>query len=709
MPKIYECQTTRSYITALKVLDNTFVAYSTVQNGIVFLDFEECNITKNVVNRNLNSNTTAVAFSPNSEMFAFVNNKTIYIIDIQTKKTIQNISTDDEIVDILSFDPSSTYILAGTKSGRVLQYKYDKTAILSRLCSFPHDRDSIYLKFKEDENYVSSFAFFNSTVACSGYGGAIFIMDLHSQANKNIITHRRSRIDALCFIDENTLLSGNSDGTLDVTPLDNTKAYKTISTPLSTIKHIVVLPNPDYAMVSGNTNIISIIDMRRAKIMHSKYAEFNANIISMDILNGETIVVALDNKKIVYLELPSIDKLKSFILHNSFEKAYKLIQDEPMLKGSLEHKLLEEKFDTKYKEATKELINQHKTAAAQILDPFKKVKSKQQEIRNLFIAFDNFRRFHGLFLEKKYALAYAMCSKYEPLKQTVQYKKMEQVFKLAFANAQRQVIQGNTYGAKALLHEYATVISKKPIINLILTQNREFTEFLQAVKDKDYLRINKLIDANVLFSQIPNYIALNEEVQDKLQNIKFSIKSGEIIIAKKLLFSLEKVPHVSDEVQLLNLECKHMLILKKAYKNDNFKSCYQVLDSHKSLKTTELGILLEKHWSKLMRTCEEFALKGNIKDIKQTLGELIHITSRQSKIGDLIRVSFHVKINTLISSSKFNGAEQIIYTYIDIFGLDSEIGHIMKTFEKSSSIKLAFTQTERPARNSWVNSPVIMK
>lgn len=165
MPKIYECHTARSSITDLKVVDSSFVAYSTLQNGIVILDFEECEIVKSVISRNLNSNVTAVAFSPDSKMFAFVNDKIIYIIDIHTKKTVQNIDTNDEIVTILSFDATSTYIIAGTKSGRVLQYKYDKKAILSRLCSFPHNRESIYLKFKEDENYVSSFAFFNSTMA----------------------------------------------------------------------------------------------------------------------------------------------------------------------------------------------------------------------------------------------------------------------------------------------------------------------------------------------------------------------------------------------------------------------------------------------------------------------------------------------------------------------------------------------------------------
>ncbi len=711
MPKIYECLIARSKITDLVALNNDTIAYSTLQNGISLIDYQECDIKRSIINNKINNHVTALSFSPNSEMFAFVNNRIIYILDIQTKEIIQNISVDDEDIDILSFDPTSTYIIAGTKNGRVLQYKFDNASLLSRLCSFPHNRNSIYLKVKENENFVSAFAFHKNIFACSGYGGAIFIIDLNSQANKEIITHHRTRVNKLCFINENTLVSGNEDGSVDITSLSNTKAYKTINTPLSSIHQIIVMPNPNYLMVCGTTNIISILDIKNYKIIHSKYAEFTSNINKIAMINDEIIMVALENKRIAYIELPSVEKLKSLILHNSLEKAYKLIQTEPMLQGSHEHQLLEEKFEIKFTEATQALINQNRTLATQIIDMYKKIPSKQQQIKDLFTAFDNFRRFHGLFLEKKYALAYAMASKFEALKETIQYKQMEKVFKIAFSNAQRQVIQGNIPGAKALLFEYGAVMAKKPIIQLILTQNKEFIEFLQAINKKDYETINKLINTNKLFSQIPNYISLNEEIEDKLKNIEFSIRSGEIVIAKKLLFSLANVSHIQEKVANLNLECKYALILRKAYKENHFQTCYETLDSHKSLKFTELGILLEKHWSKLMRTCEEYALNGNIKDIKKELDGLMRLPSRRGKIGDLIRVSFQVRIKMLIESKNFRGAETIIYTYVDIFGLDSEINQIMKNFERMSPLKLAITQSQeqRPSRDSWLESPIIMK
>jgi len=152
-------------------------------------------------------------------------------------------------------------------------------------------------------------------------------------------------------------------------------------------------------------------------------------------------------------------------------------------------------------------------------------------------------------------------------------------------------------------------------------------------------------------------------------------------------------------------------LLKEAYEDDDFKKCYEILDIHKFLKTIELGLFLEKHWSKLMQKCEEYALDGNIRDIKKTLGNLIELSTRHTKIGDLIRVSFHVRIKNLMDTKSFRGAEAIIYTYIDIFGTDSEINHIMKIFEDVSGLKLAITQIQlqRPTRDSWRESDIIMK
>ncbi len=706
MRKINKCLTARSNITQLTALDNDLVAYATELDGIKLFSYKSCNLKINLVSEYLNDKTTAVCFSKNGELLAFANNTIIYIIHMPTRKLLKSIDTDGEKIEIISFDPSSSYIIAGSSNGRVLQYKYDGSLLLSRLCSFPFDKTREYSKIKK--NFVSAFAFCENQIACSGYGGSIFVIDLLSQANKEIITHGRSRINALCFLNEYTLISGNVDGAIDIISLKNIHTYKRLNAPFRKIQQILVMPNPNYIMVTSHNNI-AIFDVKNYKLIDTNYIELDASINKVTIINKETLMVAFANKEIIKIELPNIEKLKSLILHNSLDGAFELITHEPMLKGSQEHLELEQRYKEIYLKAVDALIHHNKELALQLTDMFKHTQVKKDEIRSLFLAFDNYPMFQEHFSEKKLTLAYAMANKYPALQYTWQYSRMERAWKEVFKSAQRQILLGKEENAKLCLSEYMTIISKRQSIQLILKQNKEFIKFLKAIEKKDYKKVTQLALKNELFTQIPTYHALINEALIYLQKAKSCIKKADVKKAQTYLCKIEAIPDLKDEVTQLYAECKDITILQNTYEDNNFKSCYELLDLHKHLISIELGKLLQKHWSKLIYQCEKYALKGDIKKIKTTLGELITLKSRRGKIGDLLRLSFHTKIQTLINKEKIKQAENIIYSYIDIFGKDKEISSIMKEYETTFSKKLAITYDEytKPTRDSWIYSDII--
>lgn len=691
MFKIYECQNAKSNIIELKVLSDSLVAYCTEFHGVEIFDFNSCKIKKTIANHCLNLSMNICSFSPDLKLFAFVSNQVLCVSDIESNELIYTIEVHGEEIEIISFDLSSNYIIAGTKHGKVLQYKINSSSHLFELYTFTCDRfDS---KNNEIENFVTAFAFYEKKFACSSYAGTIFVMDLLTKTNKNLISSNKARITALYFLDENTLLSANDNGKVDIFLLNKENSFRSIATPILDIKQIIIMPNPNYIMISGNSNVTTIIDIKNFKIAHSKYIKFHAEINKIALLNNNSLLVALRNNKILHVELPGIATLKSLILHNSFEKAFELIEKEPMLQGSQEHKKLEEMFQNSYEDALKALIDKKNILAIQILDAYKDIKCKQAIIRDLYHAFKYYPRFQELFLEKKYALAYVISFKFEPLKKTPEYKKMEEIFKLVFLNAQRHVMQNNLSRAKDLLSEYSTVVSKKPLIKLLLTQNREFVDLLKAIQRRDFQTVYQLVDKNELLKQIPNYVALNTQIQESLKEIEANIKIGEISRAEVLLLTLEGIGHISEKVKDLQKKCRCVLLLQKAYEESDFKSCYEILDMHDYLRSVELGLFLEKHWFKLVLKCEEFALIGNIEDIQKTVGEFIDLRERSDKIRDLLRVGFHVRIGILADKKDFKSAETTIYVYIDEFGVDKEIKQIMKKFEKISSHKLALTQT----------------
>ncbi len=703
MPIVYDCQHARSEIISFTKLNNDSLAICTKYHGAKIL--KECRVEKSFKDKDLSFNTTAVCFSPDAQLIAFASNAYLHIANLSTKQRIKSIYTDNENLTLLIFDPSSQYIIAGTIEGRVFLYKYNSNSQLSRLCSFPHQRGET----RVENNFVSSMAVHKNILAVSGYGGAIFIINIHSQANKIILLHGTSAKGALHFLNDNSIISGDNNGNLQLISIRDNSLIKTINLPFRNIKEIISIPKTKYLIIHANTKTILIVDSKEFKILQSNYLEFEDDIQSIEALDAATLIVCLKNQKILRVELPSRQRLNSLIIHNSIDEAYALIQREPMLQDTLEYKSLEKMYDKAYVDATDALINQNKILANQIMEIYRDVSLKEESIRVLFKSFENYNRFKTLYLEKKYALAYAMCSKFPALKMTKQYNSMEMRWRETFTNAQRHILLGKIDFAKALFEEYITVNSKRPMIQLILKHNNLFIDFLRALDKKDFKKANEISLNNTLFTQMPIYKTLKSDIDKSIKRVEAYIKKNKINLAKKSLAKIEGTPGLSQKIEQLHSMCDEMLALQELYEKSDFYSCYELIDTHPHLCFSELGELLQKHWSKLMNECEEYASRGNIQTIKATLGELITLNGRKERIGYLLRVSFQVQIKYFLANKKLKSAKSVIYSYIDIFTKDSEISSLMKKYEAISREKLAITQPQgkRVSRDSWQTSKII--
>lgn len=707
MQTAHEYFTTNSEIIELSIINNGQIALYTKNHGIKFASIKKCKVEMELRNKKFNPDIICIAFAPNAKHLAFYVKQNIYVLHIHTNLIIQSIPVNDEKIELLSFDISSRYIIAGTSSGRVLQYNIDGTTLLTRLCSFPAQRP--IGRYKIPKNFVSAIAFHKNKVACSGYDGAIIIVDLITLSDKIVISHARTTIDTLCFIDEDTIVSGNRDGVIYITSISNTKKYKQLNAPFINIKQIIVMPDSSYIMLHSQTNYIAVINIKTLKIIDDKYLIFQNNIKKM-LLMDNTLMVALQNDKVLKIKLPSNKDLKYLTKNNFFEEAYKLILDEPILKNTQEHKELESKYDKIYLQAIDALIKNNKEYAMQLMEMFKNIPSKQGDIRLLLKTFNNYPKYKELYINKRYALFYAMSDKFSPLQKTIEYKNMEKIWKEKFTKAHKEVVLGNKVGAKAILSEYMTIISKREIIHLVIHNNSAFIDFLKAIDKKDYQKTHRLAQTNNLFTKIPSFNELNIELDNKLKNIKKYIYNGEVETASKELLKLKNIPTINKKVLDLSDKCLGMIKLREAYDSNNFISCYEILDMNNHLKSSELGVLLEKHFSKLIKKCEKFAMDGDIKSIKKSLSKLVAIESRKEKIGNLFRVSFLSKITSLIKNKALENAQSIIYTYIDTFGMDNDIYPLMKRFEALSSTKLAITQNQNPrlSRDYWITSKIIM-
>jgi len=706
MPEMSECQKVRSEVTALKALHNNTIALSTKTHGIQIFATDDCQNRKILSISQLNHKTTAIDFHPSDNICAIANDKVIYIISLTNKSVLQTIFTHNGAIDILRFIPNRPYLVSGTKEGRVMLYRYDGHSEISRLVSFPHIRE----KRKITNNYVSVFAFSQNYIASSGYGGCVSLVHLNSHKQVKVFCDSKVRVNSLCFIDEEKLLFGNVDGTIYLQALKNKEKVLSINMPFTDIKNIIHFPQSNFVIISGKSNSISLINIKTAKIISQKYLTCKDEIHTMTLTNEQNLIVSLKNNQTYHVKFANVQDLKECIRNKNLQKAFEIIDTDPRLQGTKEHKRVEVLYDKLYANAFISLINSNKKELKKIIDIIKNIKSKTDDVSLLYKAYNNYVKFKSLYLEKKYALAYNLSDKFPPLKYTPQYKKMEETFKETYTFAQKQIRIGRQDIAKEILAPYITVLSKRRLIHLLLKQNKEFLEFVKALEKKDYKVIHSLISKYEFFKDIPGYSALQKSQEILLKNVSSAINNVKVDEAIQQIKSLQNFTCNEDKLEELYDNALSVKKLLSCYEENDFQTCYALIDSDERLQKLEIAKLLEKHWQKLMIECENYAFQGDIQSIKETLHELISIPTRVQRTGDLLRLSFYTQIKHLINKNKFKSAENIIYSYIDIFGLDTEIKALMRTYEKLSGDKLAITENQNltKERNAWLDSEFIV-
>jgi len=708
MNRYTPCLRSRTDIIAIELLKNNDIIFATQSKVIKIFSFRDCKIKQNLSIDLLGYKTTAIAFHKTLDIVAIANSNVIYIVNTKTKEVTQTIPATDGSVMKLAFIDNSPYILSGTTHGRVFQYRYDKKSFLSRICSFPYIGNG--KKVIAKTNYVSVITSYQNLIACSGYGGAIIISKLNSHSNRIVIEVSKVKITALTFLSKNIIVAANSTGHIFIIDIKIKSATKTIDTAFDEISEIVSIPNTKFLFLISKSKQIALLNSESKKLINSNFLHFANDAKAIKVIDEKNLIILLQNNEFIHVALASASKIKSYIMKNELDKAFELIKQNPMLEGTKEHKRIEVLYKKIFDKAVESLIHSRQQEAWQLLEPFKNIESKADEIRDLFESFDLYPKFRNLFLNKKYPLAYVFCDKRKALQYTRQYKKMEEIFHETYDFAQKQILMGREDVAHEMLSPYMVVSSKREIIKLLLRQNDSLLEFLQAIEEKNYFVINKLANEYPILCEIPSYMLLKQSNTASLETIRELIYETKLDEAVDMIKELESDLYLKDELVKLYDEVNIVRKFLNYYNKNNFVKCYEMIDKHELLENLEIANMLEMHWLKLTGECEKYAFEGDIKALKKTMGDLIGIKTRTAKIGDLLRLCFWIKIKQLITVKAFNNAQNIIYSYIDIFGFDKEIDAIMQRYEKASSNKLAIIPQDQKykPRDNWLNSKKIM-
>jgi len=277
----------------------------------------------------------------------------------------------------------------------------------------------------------------------------------------------------------------------------------------------------------------------------------------------------------------------------------------------------------------------------------KKVQKTSNDTINQTTTKLHYKKFKEYIKEDKTTLAYAMVQKHPLLKHTIQYTNLQKEWQECFEKAQKDMLEGEYDKAKQRLKKYTNVLSKKTIINFMLRQSEQYTTLLKTLKkDNIYKTTTKL-------AKIQSTKQLKTEITKTIQHLKMEKK------------------------------------LEIAYSVSDFASCYELIDRYRYLQTTQLGTMLQKHYSKTIQTCEEYAIKGDMSMLKQASKNIVNIKSKEAKLLNLLKLCSSSMVFNLLSKREFDSVQQAIYKYIDIFGKDTNIKFMIKIYETKTKTKIA--------------------
>ena len=705
MPNIAPLITENGPITMLQRLHDGRIGVVTDSNGVYLLRPETGAIENHMKIEELRPLEHSTAFSGDGSYFAFAHTtargNAVRIIDLASKELRRSYATQENPVELLAFDDTGTYIVAGTTTGRVFLWRTDGNNLLARLSSFPEYTPHLLTLPKQ--NYVSAAAFGKNAVATTGYGGSVVVTNVHTQANTKRLKPGKARIDALFFLDERRIVAGNEDGVIIVMHTEELHPTRRIGTGIGPIKHLLLLPNRHFLLAASEFNHIALINLETMEVLNNRYVTTPSPIRSMTAHTDHSVIVGMADGMIADVDLSPFSDFNRLLEAEKYVDAYILCDQEPFIKESAEFQRLEAKFEEAYDRAHRLLALERREDAHHVLLPFMKIGSKGKEIRALFSAFDHYPRLNHLVAEKKYSVAYGLCAQYPPLKRTAPYLAMEKEWEEAFSKAQKLVLTGRERQARQTFEHFLTVGEKSAYIRMLLQNKAIVFAFAKALSSKDFVALKRVTEQEPILRNTPSYKSVMESAATIIEAIMGAIKSGQFDKADLLCDELLRIPHLSHHHESVSRFIDKAKKLFRLHKEKRFFELYRFLDTTTELSVLPLAKKAEERWNKKIQECEEAALKGNTAAIKEILGDLITLPTRNEKIGNLLRASYQMQIKHLLAKENPDRAGRAIERYIDIFGIDNETRLLIKLLNtKGDDLFLSDEQQVNRARGLWL-------
>jgi len=637
-----------------------------------------------------------IDFSLDGKYLAFseVEKPLIRIIDTQGKKVLHSLVKHTQDIESLSFSPNGKYLASGGIDRKIFLWNIQKGSFISRFTSHP---DYVaFLRFSPDGNYL---------ISC-GFEGSMICTNIHTKAKSKKYKPHKSRVTAICFISDHIIATGSKEGEILVMNYLSGEILARFMTPHGETRGLACDDNVIY--VSGTQHAIAIYSLEDFTAINTNYISAPGVPSYIRFNEGKShLIVGCLNGKLAFYNLHNEEELENALKIKAYKDAYDIIQENPLLNFSDAKKSFDETWEKTYKLAFALLVKQETKKATALLESFKGVPKITNQIQGLLRDFTSYDRFKQLISTKKLSVAYSLIDNAPTLAETPIFLKVQQLWENAFEKAKKIMLTKNDAGtSKLILQDFNNVPSKIPLIQTLINDPDVFKNLNKALKEKDFKTLLTLIAKHAYLKETSEYQKAMKLAEDVFEDAKQKLAEKDFQTVHEYASLILNVPHLQEKAEVLNnyaLRAKKFLLV---YEANAYEEAYTLLDEHPFLIELSEAKELEERWKTMVDACEEFAFNGNVKAIKETLGDFFILQSRANRVGALLKSAYLVQIKKYASSPKLSNADIIraLMTYIVLLSYDAEVEVIIKKLRKLRSLELHLGEDEMESKedNVWL-------
>ncbi len=651
---------------------------------------------------NVFSNETSISKNGNLVAIAVRGKHKVTVWDVNKKQLLYTLGWHKGDILSVDFDSEEKYLLSGGEDGRAYMWSMKTGKMVSSLP--PH------------ADYVTSVAFSkNSLWAATGsYDKSVCITNISSMGVSYKKRIHKGAVTCLNFLSKQKLISGDKSGEIALWNYAKGTVENRFIGMTDMIVSVVFDVNEKYMFVAAKGNKkIALYSLENNELITDSFIKVLEIPSELEYIAefNYLVIGTVDGNIYVYDLYADEKKLISFVSSNDLSAAYELVIRNPFLKSTKTYELMEKKWEEILSKSQQLLERGEINAAKQILSPYLKVALKRNFIQSLINDFNEFEKFKNAVINKRYPLAYSIVAKYPFLKNTVYYKKMEDIWKQAFNKAKTLIMKkGSDEEVKELLKPFRGVTQKTPFIQSLFNQKQLFHLLSQKLAKRDFTEFFMLVNRYPFLSESEEYQKAVSYGENLLKKAYELLKKGEYKKVLHIAEMLKSFPNYKEEVKELEKQAKTLIEFHRLLAEKDLGKIEKFVYEHPFLEDNEDYKKLQKEWSEALEKAEKFASKGDISSIFETVKPYINIRVKAAKIGQILRSAYLNQILSLLAKVLKGEKKETIQTYlqkavdnyIKLFGYDSEIEDLVQKANKLG-MKIKIFHTNESNVLNWVS------